>query len=75
MNVSTKKQRKPQNKTDIDIVDLVKNDLDSRAIEGEKRYGVRLRAFNGRNALIDAYQEALDLAMYLRQELEERINQ
>lgn len=30
-----------------------------------------LQPHNGRNALIDAYQEALDLVVYLRQALEE----
>lgn len=54
------------------ILDLVKNDLDMRAIKGEKTYGEKLKAFNGRNALLDAYQEALDLCMYLRQALEEQ---
>lgn len=29
-------------------------------------------AHNGRDALVDAYQEALDLTMYLRQAIEER---
>jgi hypothetical protein len=33
---------------------------------------VPLRAHNGRVALVDAYQEALDLAVYLRQEVAER---
>lgn len=41
---------------------------------GEQKYGTRLQTFNGRNALIDAYQEALDLVMYLRQKfLEEEM--
>lgn len=57
------------------IVDLVINDLDARAVLGEERYGERLKAYNGRNPLIDAYQEALDLAMYLRQAIEEQSNE
>lgn len=36
------------------------------------KYGTPLQANNGRNPLIDAYQEALDLCVYLRQEIEER---
>ena len=39
---------------------------------GRARYGMPLRAGNGRDALVDAYQEALDLAVYLRQAVEER---
>ena len=55
-----------------EIAALVKQDIESRAKLGDLKYGERFRAFNGRNALLDAYQEALDLCMYLRQELEER---
>jgi len=55
-----------------DIVELVKNDLECRAILGARKYGERLKPHNGRDALVDAYQEALDLCMYLRQEIEER---
>lgn len=54
------------------IVDLVKIDLDRRAFVGEQKYGEKLKAFNGRDALMDAYQESLDLACYLRQAIEER---
>lgn len=52
---------------------LVIIDMQNRNMLGELTYGVPLQAFNGRDALIDAYQEALDLAVYLRQEIEERI--
>lgn len=34
---------------------------------GVERYGQPLQAFNGRDALRDAYEEALDLLVYLRQ--------
>lgn len=53
------------------IVNLVKADLEARAQAGELKYGERLKAHNGRNALLDAYQEALDLACYLRQAMQE----
>lgn len=58
--------------TGADIIDLVIHDLNSRGDVGVSRYGERLRAFNGRDPLIDAYQEALDLCIYLRQVIEER---
>ena len=48
-----------------DIAEMVKQDIEVRAEIGEKTYGERLRAFNGRDALWDAYEEALDLCMYL----------
>lgn len=36
------------------------------------KYGMYLRHDNGRDHLIDAYQEILDLAVYLRNEIERR---
>lgn len=55
-----------------DIAALVRDDIEQRAVLGKERYGHRLAPHNGRDALIDAYQEALDLSMYLRQLLYER---
>jgi hypothetical protein len=46
-------------------------DIQARAALGERKYGERLRAFNGRNPLQDAYEEALDMANYLKQALVE----
>lgn len=63
-------QRKPK-VAGVDIVPLVNADLQARMRMGIKKYGVALQAGNGRNALWDAYQEALDLACYLRQRIEE----
>ncbi len=60
----------PTNETPI--VDLVMADLWKRKAVGIKRYGTPLQASNGRDALLDAYEEALDLVVYLRQELERR---
>lgn len=54
------------------IHDLVIGDIYGRMKLGEKRYGTPLRAYNGRDALRDAYEEALDLACYLRQAILER---
>jgi hypothetical protein len=39
---------------------------------GRERYNTPLKTWNGRDPLIDAYQEILDLAVYVRQEIEER---
>jgi hypothetical protein len=57
------------------IVPLVLTDLSSRADAGRLKYDTLLRAGNGRDALIDAYQEACDLVMYLRQAIYERDGQ
>lgn len=54
------------------IQDLVIADILSRKKLGVRRYGSALQAGNGRDALRDAYEEALDLAVYLRQVIEER---
>ena len=54
------------------IIELVKQDLQDRAETGKIKYGTYLQAHNGRDALMDAYQEALDLCMYLRQAIAER---
>lgn len=68
---ATAKQPAPSGKGDP-ILGMVLADLTNRALEGREKYGEALKANNGRNALWDAYQEALDLAMYLRQAIEEQ---
>ncbi len=50
----------------------VVSDLIARAEMGRQKYGTCLRTHNGRDALVDAYQEALDLVMYLKQCIMER---
>lgn len=55
-----------------EIWPLVLADIKARVDAGRVKYGTTLRAGNGRDPLLDAYQEAIDLVMYLRQELAER---
>ena len=54
------------------IHDMVIRDLLERKQFGLDKYGTILQAENGRDPLHDAYQEALDLACYLKQEIEKR---
>jgi hypothetical protein len=54
------------------IQDLVIVDLQRRKEQGQEKYGTVLQGFNGRDPLIDAYQEAIDLCQYLRQALFEK---
>lgn len=54
------------------VLDLVVHDIMARAEMGHAKYGTYLMTQNGRDALMDAYQEAIDLVMYLRQAIEER---
>ena len=45
--------------------------MQERDLFGRQKYGVPLQAANGRDMLVDAVQEALDLTVYLRGLLEE----
>lgn len=56
------------------IWELVIEDMQDRDRMGREKYGTPLQAHNGRRPLVDAYQEVLDLAVYLRQSIEERGN-
>ncbi|HEB41932.1 MAG TPA: hypothetical protein ENI08_02855 [Candidatus Dependentiae bacterium] len=47
-------------------------DLKDRAKVGKTKYGTMLKTENGRDTLMDAYQEALNLVMYLRQAILKR---
>jgi hypothetical protein len=51
---------------------MVIADMHARDKLGRKRYGTPLQPWNGRDALVDAYEEALDLCAYLRQAIWER---
>jgi hypothetical protein len=62
----------PEDPTKPGVWDLVVKDMHDRDDLGRRRYGTPLQPDNGRDAMIDAYQEALDLCVYLRQALYER---
>jgi hypothetical protein len=55
----------------VGLVRLVGEDLVTRERIGVERYGTSLKPHNGRDALRDAYEEAVDLAIYLRQAIAE----
>lgn len=52
--------------------ELVIADMQNRDRIGRETYGTPLQPCNGRDSLVDAYQEALDFVVYLRNEIEER---
>lgn len=54
------------------VADHVLKDIEARVEAGKARYGTKLQMFNGRDAMWDAYQEAIDLVMYLRQAILEK---
>ena len=55
-----------------DIQSMVIADIEARRQVGIKRYGQALHVNNGRDGLLDAYEEAVDLCVYLKQVLVER---
>ena len=59
----------------VDVAPFVIADIQERVKAGRQKYGTLLMTHNGRDALWDAYQECLDLAMYLRQALLEQEQQ
>ena len=65
-------QKRPKKNSNPEVMELFLKDLKARYEEGVRRYGVPLQPFNERDALQDAYEEAIDLALYLRQALYER---
>lgn len=52
--------------------DMVIADMAARKEFGLAKYGSLLQPSNGRDNLQDAYEEVLDLAVYLRNEIERR---
>ena len=65
-------QPPPTPNDNSDVWLLVVDDMRARREFGIEKYGTPVQANNGRDVLQDAYEEALDLAVYLRQEIEER---
>lgn len=47
-------------------IDVVFADIVNRDLTGLRKYGTRLKPHNGRDSLLDAYEEALDLTVYLK---------
>ena len=65
-------QPKPTATGEPSAHDLVIADMAKRREFGLAKYGTLLQASNGRDNLQDAYEEVLDLAVYLRNEIERR---
>ena len=69
--VAVREQQPPTPNNRPAVWNLVIEDMRQRDADGRAKYGVPLQSFNGRDPLVDAYQEALDLTVYLRQAIEE----
>jgi hypothetical protein len=74
MNGASVHQPSPKPGTLV-VKDFVLEDIRERCEVGKVKYGCYLQTDNGRDPLWDAYQEALDLVMYLRQAILEREEQ
>ncbi len=72
-NKSPNTKQPPSIKNNLPYVwDLVLKDIDEKDKMGKKKHGTRLQPHNGRDSLHDAYQEALDMVVYIRQAIYER---
>ena len=56
----------------MEVLPKVLEDMKQRVEVGAKEYGRPLTTFDGRDSLWDAYEEALDMCMYLRKAIMER---
>lgn len=71
-HVDSTSQPTPTPSTGPALWELVEADMQGRDTFGKHKYGIRLQPHNGRDFLVDAYQEALDLVVYLRGVMYER---
>lgn len=62
----------PQPNASKPVREAVIEDMQARDRFGREKYGTPLQCLNGRDPLVDAYQEALDLVVYLKQAILER---
>jgi hypothetical protein len=67
-------QLSPKPNASIPTWELVMRDMENRNKAGIEKYGTPLQPHNGRNSLQDAYEEALDLAVYLKNAIIEHGN-
>lgn len=71
MNDAVNQQPSPRGHGVV-VLPYVLEAVRQRAELGKERYGTYLSTDNGRDALVDAFQEAIDLVMYIGQALMER---
>lgn len=64
-------QPTPEKTAGRPIWELVIEDMKARDRFGREKYGTPLQAHNGRDPLVDLYQELLDACVYTRQRIEE----
>lgn len=58
-----------------DVLKQLDSDITSRKELGIKKYGVALKSNNGRDTVLDMYEEALDLVFYSKCNQMEKLNE
>jgi hypothetical protein len=71
-HTATKKQPKPKRNKHPIIGLMTIGDMMARMLAGKKKYGTYLQPYNGRDTLLDLYEELLDAAIYCRTLMYER---
>ena len=69
---ANKPEPMPRRNEHESIQSLVRRDLDERERAGIAKYGTPLQPHNGRDPLVDLYQELLDATCYVRQRIREQ---
>jgi hypothetical protein len=72
MSNLVREQRPPEPNDSRPVWELVIDDMRAKHEAGVAKYGTPLQAHNGRDALVDLYQELLDACAYVRQTIAER---
>jgi len=67
-----KKKKMPEKNDEDCIQDMVIDDIKERKKIGVEKYGTVLKPFNGRNSIVDLYQELGDALVYCKQMMIER---
>ena len=57
-----------------EVLPHLEQDIKERKQLGLIKYGVELKPFNGRNTVLDMYEEALDLTFYSKCNVMEKLN-
>ncbi len=73
--MSASRPEPPPSEGKLVVADYVIKDIQARVEMGQAKYGTKLMTNNGRDALWDALQEAIDLVFYIRQAILERDGQ
>jgi hypothetical protein len=59
--------RKHKEFKNIDVEDAIVRGIEARRELGVRKYGTALQTFNGRDATVEAWEEAIDLLTYTHQ--------